>query len=87
MADNDNHSNSNKNGKKDSLLNSSYARYSSIAIQMFAIIGIGTFIGVKLDEKYPNKNNLFTLILSLSSVIGSIILVIRQIIANSKEDN
>lgn len=84
MVDKDH--NSNQNEKKASLLNSSYARYSGIAIQMFAIIGIGTFIGVKLDEKYPNKNNLFTLILSLTSVIGSIVLVIRQIIANSKED-
>ncbi len=84
MADKDHNSN-NKSEKKANQLNS-YARYSSIAIQMFAIIGIGTFIGVKLDEKYPNKNNLFTLILSLTSVIGSIVLVIRQIIANSKED-
>ena len=82
MVDKDRNS---KSEKKVKQLNS-YARYSSIAIQMFAIIGIGTFIGVKLDERYPNKNNLFTLILSLTSVIGSIVLVIRQIIANSKED-
>jgi len=82
MEDKDRNS---KSEKKVKQLNS-YARYSSIAIQMFAIIGIGTFIGVKLDERYPNKNNLFTLILSLTSVIGSIVLVIRQIIANSKED-
>ena len=85
MADKDLSNNSHKSGRKATRL-SSYARYSSIAIQMFAIIGIGTFIGVKLDEKYPNKNNLFTLILSLLSVIGSIVFVIRRIIANSKED-
>ncbi|MEZ4801605.1 MAG: AtpZ/AtpI family protein [Gelidibacter sp.] len=87
MEDKDQHSNNNQNEKKVKLLNSSYARYSSIAIQMFAIIGIGTFIGVKLDEKYPNENNWFTVILSLTSVIGSIVMVIRQIIVNSKEDN
>lgn len=43
--------------KKDNPLNS-YAKYSSIAIQMFAIIGIGSFIGVKIDDHYGNENNL-----------------------------
>jgi hypothetical protein len=53
---------------------------------MFAIIAVGTFIGVKLDEKFPNKNNLYTLILSLGSVIMSIVYVIRRIIAGSKDN-
>ncbi|HAB28993.1 MAG TPA: hypothetical protein DCE27_15855, partial [Xanthomarina gelatinilytica] len=39
-----------------------YARYSSIAFQMFAIIGIGAFIGVKLDDAFPNKHNMYTII-------------------------
>ena len=70
--------------QKDKL--NSYAQFSGIAIQMFAIIGVGTFIGVKLDEKYPNKHNLYTLILSLTSVIMSIVYVIRRIIAGSKDN-
>ncbi|MBR9913515.1 MAG: hypothetical protein GYB32_01605 [Algicola sp.] len=53
---------------------------------MFAIIGVGTFIGYKLDEMYPNEHNLYTLAGSLSSVIISIIYIIRRIIAASKED-
>jgi len=53
---------------------------------MFAIIAAGTFIGYKLDEKYPNEHNLYTLAGSLSSVIISIIYIIRRIIAISKED-
>ena len=64
-----------------------YARYSGIAIQMFAIIAIGTYVGVKLDEYYPNKNNLFSVFLSLAAVILSIIFVIRQILLASKEEN
>ena len=60
-----------------------YARYSSIAIQMVIIIGVGTFIGVKLDEYFPNEHKLYTLILSLSSVILSMVYVIRRIIASS----
>lgn len=82
MEDNDH---SNKNEKKGSQLNS-YARYSGLVIQMMAVIGVGTFIGVKLDEKFPNEHNLCTIGLSLASVIGSMVLVIRQIISNSKED-
>lgn len=64
-----------------------YAKYSSIAIQMFAIIGIGSFSGVKLDEKFPNDHNLYAIILSLSSVLLAIFFVIRRIIANSKDSN
>jgi F0F1-type ATP synthase assembly protein I len=52
---------------------------------MFGIIAIGTFIGVKLDERYPNESSWFTLGLSLFSVIGAIVYVIRRIIAGSKE--
>ncbi|WP_262712024.1 AtpZ/AtpI family protein [Formosa maritima] len=80
-----NHKKHQKQGK-DTQLNS-YVKFSGIAFQMIAIIAIGTFIGVKLDENYPNKNNLFTLTFTLSSVIISIIFVIRRIIAGSKEDN
>ena len=72
--------------KKDNPLNS-YAKYSSIAIQMFAIIGIGSFIGVKIDDHYGNENNLWTIILSLTSTIVAVVFVIRSIIANSKDEN
>ncbi|PHX61997.1 MAG: hypothetical protein CK517_02490 [Flavobacteriales bacterium] len=63
----------------------SYARFSSIAIQMFAIIGIGAFVGIKIDEYYQKKNDLFTIILSLLSVILSIFYVVRSIISSSKD--
>jgi hypothetical protein len=64
----------------------SYARFSGLAIQMCAIIGAGTFIGIKLDERYPNQHNLCTLSLTLGSVIISIVYVIRRIIAASKDN-
>lgn len=81
-----NHNQHNKPRKdqKDKL--NSYARFSGIAIQMFAIIAVGTFVGVKLDENYPNEHNLYTLILTLGSVIMSIVYVIRRIIAGSKDN-
>jgi len=70
-------------GNNNSL--NSYARFSSIAIQMFVIIGIGTFGGIKLDEYFQNTNNLFTIILSSISVILSILYVVWGIISSSKD--
>lgn len=72
--------------KKGNPLNS-YAKYSGIAIQMFAIIGIGSFIGVKIDAYNEDTTNLWTIILSLTSTILAVVFVIRRIIANSKDDN
>jgi len=63
------------------------ALLSGIGIQMVAIIAVGTFIGVNLDEAYPNQNNLFTLILTLTSVVISIYYVIRRVISASKKIN
>ena len=62
-----------------------YARYSSIAIQMLLIIGLGTFSGVQLDKNYPNKNNLFTVVFSLCSVLIAIFYVIKRILSLAKE--
>ncbi len=75
----------NKVSKKSASL-SAYARYSGIAIQMFAIIGLGTFAGVKLDEHFNKDNKVFTIIFSLSSVILAVFYVIRSIIAASKDN-
>jgi hypothetical protein len=63
-----------------------YAQFSGIVFQMIAIIGLGSFAGIKLDEWYPNPNNLYTIILSLASVLISIYFVIRQITSASKDD-
>ncbi|GMN10090.1 hypothetical protein MTsPCn9_14950 [Croceitalea sp. MTPC9] len=72
-----------KSPKKKRLLNS-YAKFSGIAFQMIAIIGAGTYLGVFLDEKYPNKHSIYTVICSLFAVIISIYFVVRQIIKISK---
>ncbi|MFT5243795.1 MAG: putative negative regulator of RcsB-dependent stress response [Psychroserpens sp.] len=76
---------SRKDQKEGNQLNT-YAKFSGIAVQMFAIIAVGTYIGFKLDENYPNEHNLYTLAGSLSSVIISIIYIIKRIIAVSKDD-
>ena len=78
-----------KDRKKEpqkSPLNSAYAKYSGIGIQMFAIIGVGAFAGVKLDDYLGNDNNLYTIILSLIAVFAAMFYVIRSILKMSKED-
>ena len=78
-------SNKNQTQKKKEQLNS-YARFSGIAIQMTVIIAIGAFVGIKLDEKYPNKYVIYSITLSFTSVIIAMIFVIKRIIAASKNN-
>jgi F0F1-type ATP synthase assembly protein I len=64
--------------QKKRLLNS-YARYSSIAFQMLAIILLGVFAGFKLDQWLHTKP-VFTIILSFGSVILAIYYVTKDLI-------
>jgi len=72
--------------KKNNPLNA-YAQFSGIAFQMIAIIGIGVYLGVKLDEKYPNKYKLFTLIFSLLAIGIALYSVIRQVSEVTNKQN
>ncbi len=67
------------NNKKKKYLNS-YARYSSIAMQMLVIILLGIWGGVKLDGLVNFKFPLFTVLLSFISVGLAIYVVIRDLI-------
>jgi hypothetical protein len=53
---------------------------------MIAIIGLGTYGGVKLDEIYPNNYSIFTIICSLASVGAAMYYVIRQVNDISKKE-
>jgi ATP synthase protein I len=54
---------------------------------MIAIIGLGSYGGVKLDEAYPNEYSLFTIICSLFSVLIAMYFVIKQVGNTSKKNN
>lgn len=64
-----------------------YARFSGIGFQMIAIIGLGVYVGIKLDENYPNKYNLFTLICSLVAIGMALYFVINKVSNISKKGN
>jgi F0F1-type ATP synthase assembly protein I len=56
-----------------------YARYSSMAFQMLVIILAGVFGGFKLDH-WLNSKPVFTILLSLISVILAIYFVTKDLL-------
>ena len=64
--------------KKNNL--NSYAKYSSIAMQMLVIILLGVFGGVKIDEWLALSIPIFTVVLSLLSVVLAIYTVTKDLI-------
>jgi hypothetical protein len=59
---------------------SDYVKYSGMVFQMAAIIGLGVYAGIKLDEYLGLKFPVFTLILSLFSITAAVYYVIRDIL-------
>ena len=60
-----------QNNNKNKIDN--FIRYSSLAFEMMAIIGGGTFFGFKIDQWMNNEFKSFTLGLMILSVIGAIL--------------
>ena len=58
----------------------SYARYSGLAFQMFAIIGLGVYAGVKLDAWIKTGFPVFTVLLSIISVAASIYTAVKDLL-------
>ncbi len=57
-----------------------YAKYSNMGFQMLAIIGLGTYGGVKLDELISWKFPIFTIVLALLSVSIAIYVSIKDLL-------
>lgn len=58
----------------------SYAKYSNLAFQMMAIIVLGTFGGLKLDEYVNWGFPVFTILFSLGSVALAIYISVKDFI-------
>jgi ATP synthase protein I len=59
-------------------------KYTGIGFQMLAIIGLGVFGGIKLDQ-WLHTDNVFTIILSLLSITSAIYIVIKDFIKPKKK--
>ncbi len=58
----------------------SYARYSGLAFQMIAIILVGVFGGMKLDEVVKWEFPVFTLVFTLLAVVMSMYYAVKDFI-------
>jgi ATP synthase protein I len=54
-------------------------RFSGMAFQMGATIGLAVWAGIKLDEKTQNKHNIWTLVLSMAGVGIAIYRIIKDL--------
>ena len=57
-----------------------FIRYSSLAFEMIAIMGLGVFAGIKIDDWLNLNFPVFTLTLMIISVIGAILYAIKNFI-------
>jgi hypothetical protein len=69
-----------KNQKPDESPLRTYARYSSLAFQMLAIILLGVWGGRSLDKWLELEIPVFTMVLSVLSVLLSIYFAIKDFI-------
>jgi len=67
------------NNQRKKQLNN-YAKYSSIGIQMLVIILAGVFGGYKLDQWLELSFPVFTIVLSLLSVVLAIYTVVKDLL-------
>lgn len=73
----DTHTESKENKDKKNPWND-YVKYSGVAFQMLAVIGIFVWGGIKLDQVL-NTSPLFVLILSFLGIFGSIYTLYRSL--------
>ena len=64
-----------------------YIRFSSIGIQMGVIIFIFTWLGIYLDEYLKMETPWMTVVFSLLGVIGSLVLIIREVLKLNQNDD
>lgn len=70
----------NKNkGDNDSNAGQGYLKYSGMAFQMIAIIGLFTYAGYKIDEHAQHQTKWVTAILSLTGVFISLYVIIKSV--------
>ncbi|WP_031525684.1 AtpZ/AtpI family protein [Dyadobacter crusticola] len=71
---------SGEKNRKDAVKSQSskFLKYSGLATQMLGTILLFTWGGYKLDEYQQNKVPVWTLVLSLTSIAGSLYMLIRS---------
>ncbi|GAB4010460.1 hypothetical protein GCM10028808_21380 [Spirosoma migulaei] len=65
--------------KKATEKTTSFVQFSGIAFQMLGTIGLGVWVGMKLDAWQQNHRPIWTIVLSLTAIGASLYLFIRQL--------
>ncbi|MFY9150723.1 MAG: AtpZ/AtpI family protein [Prolixibacteraceae bacterium] len=68
----------NKNSNRDKKQFDDFIRYSGLAFEMIAIMGIGVWVGYKIDQWLELSFPVATLVLMILSVVGAIYHAIRK---------
>ncbi len=71
--------------KKNKKELNTWVEFTQIGIQMAVTITVFVFLGVWLDEKYPNNYHAFSIIFSLFGVFSALYFVIKKVIRMSKK--
>ncbi|MCD6543919.1 MAG: AtpZ/AtpI family protein [Flavobacteriaceae bacterium] len=66
-------------GKKPKKSLNKYIRLTGIGLQMGITIYLASYLGKWLDVKYPNDNNLYTIVLTLIGVGLSFYSLLKQV--------
>ena len=61
-----------------------FAKYTGIAFQMLATIGLFTFIGYKIDENQVQNKSIYAALVGFLGVIVSLYVVVRSLTRNGK---
>lgn len=64
-----------------------YLVFANVGFQMAIIIAGGVFLGIWLDEKFPNKFSAYTISISLLGVFIALFQVIRSVKNISKDED
>lgn len=75
----------NQNQRRNQL--KTWVRFSNIGLQMAIVIAAGAYLGVWLDEKYPNQYSAFTVVCSLFAIFAALYNVFRQLKNINKNSN
>jgi len=57
-----------------------YIKYSGIGLQMFAIVGLGCYGGIKLNTYLGFEKHYVTIVISLLSIVLAMVFAYRQVL-------
>ena len=56
-----------------------YIRFTTLGFQILITVGIGVLVGQWLDQRYPNKNSIYTIICSMFMIMLAMYQVIKTL--------